>query len=94
MAQKFQRGDLVFVAKDLGLKHGHMEHFPSGVLAVVEGSYADLYADHPPSTRQYALYIKGRGQVSWYYEDQLTMVKRNIIARRGREAVLKALKAL
>lgn len=68
--QQFKKFDLVRVAKDLGLS---MSHFTSDCDAIVIGSYADQYDgdDH----ESYTLHLKGRGQSSWYYGHQLTLIE-------------------
>lgn len=68
--QKFQRGDWVRVVKDLGPS---MSHFTADCEAIVIGSYADQYggSDH----NSYTLHLKGRGQCSWYYGEQLTLIE-------------------
>lgn len=68
--QKFHKGDLVRVADDLG---SCMSHFPSSVDAIVIGSYCDQYGGS--DSGQYTIYIKGRGQISWYYEGQLSLIE-------------------
>jgi hypothetical protein len=49
-----------------------MAHFTSDVDAVVIGSYKDQYGGR--GDNQYTLYLKGEGQCSWYYEEQLTLI--------------------
>jgi len=68
--QKFHKGDWVRVAKDLG---PHMSHFTGDCEAIVIGSYADQFGgkDH----ENYTLHLKGRGQCSWYYGSQLTLIE-------------------
>lgn len=70
--ERFHRGDWVRVAKDLGPS---MRHFTADCDAIVIGSYADQYGgkDHD----SYTLHLEGRGQSSWYYGSQLTMIERN-----------------
>ncbi len=68
--QKFERGDVVRIAKDLGRT---MSHFPSDKIAVVMGSYKDQYGGN--NTRDYTLNVKGIGECSWYEEHQLTLVE-------------------
>lgn len=70
--QQFQVGDLVHVAKDLGPS---MSHFTADVDAIVIGSYADQYGG--TNTDSYTLHLKGRGQSSWYYGKQLTLIEKN-----------------
>ena len=72
MTQKFQKGDLVHVAKDLGQS---MSHFTNDIDAIVIGSYNDQYGGG--DTTSYTLHLKGSGQCSWYYEDQLELIERN-----------------
>lgn len=77
--QKFQRGDRVRIAKDLG---PDMAHFTSGVEATVVGSYRDEYPqfsdpdDEEDGTSSYTLRLPKEGEVSWYEEHQLTLIKR------------------
>ena len=68
--QKFHKGDLVHVAKDLGPS---MFHFEADCDAIVVGSYDDQYGRG--DTSSYTLYIKGSGTVSWYHENQLTLIE-------------------
>ncbi|MDE2105409.1 MAG: hypothetical protein KGL39_49740, partial [Patescibacteria group bacterium] len=68
--QKFHKGDHVRIAKDLGQS---MSHFQADCEAIVIGSYNDQYGGG--NTRDYTLHLKGGGQVSWYYENQLTMIE-------------------
>lgn len=68
--QKFQKGDWVRVAKDLG---PHMSHFTADCEAIVIGSYADQYGGS--DTKSYTLHLKGRGECSWYEEQQLTLIE-------------------
>jgi len=68
--QKFKKGDLVHVAKDLG---SCMSHFENDVDAVVIGSYKDKYGGS--NTKSYTLHLKGQGEVSWYEEHQLTLIE-------------------
>jgi hypothetical protein len=67
--QKFHKGDYVQVAKDLG---SCMSHFQADCEAIVIGSYAEQHGGS--NTSSYTIHIKDRGQVSWYEEDQLTMI--------------------
>jgi hypothetical protein len=72
--QKFKRGDHIKIADDLGKS---MAHFQSGVEGIVIGSYADKYGGK--TIDSYTIHIKGHGQVSWYYENQLTLIKKGRI---------------
>jgi hypothetical protein len=67
--QKFNKGDYVQVAKDLGPS---MAHFASDCEAIVIGSYADKYGGG--NTSSYTIHIKDRGEISWYYESQLELI--------------------
>lgn len=68
--QKFHRGDLVRIAKDLGPS---MSHFTADCDAIVVGSFADRFGgnDH----ESYTLHLNGRGESSWYQGSQLTMIE-------------------
>ena len=68
--QKFEKGDLVRVAKDLG---EHMSHFDSDCDAIVIGSYADRYGGS--DCKSYTLYLYGIGECSWYNGQQLTLIE-------------------
>lgn len=65
---KFFPGDLVHINKDLGPT---MSHFTNDSDAIVE-EISECQNDY-----QYGLYIKNEGYTSWYYESQLTLIKRN-----------------
>lgn len=74
MKQKYQHGDMVRVADDLG---DAMSHFESGVGAIILGSYQDLYGGSMEHHyKEYSIYIRGKGPVSWYKEDQLELIKK------------------
>jgi hypothetical protein len=73
MTQKFHRGDLVHVVKDLGSSMS--SHFTADVDAIVIGSYNDKYGGG--NTQDYTLHLKGSGQCSWYHESQLELLERN-----------------
>ena len=72
--QKFHKGDLVQIAKDLGPT---MDHFTSDCEAIVIGSYSDQFGGG--DTKNYTLHLKGMGKTSWYEEWQLTLIKKNQI---------------
>jgi len=69
--QKFQRGDVVHIAADLGPS---MWHFQSDQDAVVMGSYADRFGgdNHDSYT---LLFLDTGDEVSWYYDSQLTLLR-------------------
>lgn len=69
--QKFNKGDHVMVAKDLGQ---HMSHFTNDCEAIVIGSYSDQYGGS--DSESYTIHIKGCGRTSWYFGNQLTMIRR------------------
>lgn len=70
MTQKYEKGDHVMIAKDLG---ECMSHFTCDAEAIIIGSYADQYGGK--DTKSYTIHIKGHGQVSWYREHQLSLIK-------------------
>jgi hypothetical protein len=70
VSQKFQRGDYVRVAKDLGLS---MSHFRADCDAIVIGSYRDQYGGS--NNKSYTLYFEDSGQCSWYDEEQLSLIE-------------------
>ena len=75
MTQKFFLGDRVCIAKDLGAS---MSHFESDCEAIVMYSYAEQYDDNSSRKNldQFGLYIlPNRGESSWYYADQLTLLE-------------------
>ena len=76
--QKFHKFDHVMIAKDLG---STMSHFIADEEAIVIGSYKDKYGGN--DDKSYILHIKGHGEVSWYYEHQLVLIKS------GQESLLK-----
>ena len=74
MTQKFFKGDLVQVS-EMPL---HMDHFDGNCKAIVIATYTEQHGRSPRSDKQYTLFIlkRGeRGEVSWYDEDQLTLIE-------------------
>lgn len=71
--QLFHCGDHIKVADDLGPS---MSHFKSGVEAIVIGSFTDQCGGERDD-HSYTIHIKGHGRVSWYYENQLTLIEKN-----------------
>lgn len=67
--QKYNKGDHIMIAEDLG---SNMAHFTSGVEAIVIGTYAEQFGGNDIDS--YTLHIKGKGRSSWYRESQLTLV--------------------
>lgn len=70
MSQKFYVCDYVRIAKDLG---SSMSHFENDQDAVV----IDYCAGYKPGGWQddYGLYLRGKGEVWWYDESQLTLIE-------------------
>lgn len=69
--QKFQHGDLVRIAKDLG---AFMEHFECDQEAIVDYSYTGRYDGN--DAESYGLILcKDGNQVSWYHGHQLTFIR-------------------
>lgn len=68
--QKFKRGNLVHIAKDLGPA---MSHFENDKNAIILYSYADKYQGD--NTKSYAVMCPERGNTTaWYHEHQLTLI--------------------
>ena len=74
MTQKFFKGDLVQV----GEMPVYMSHFEGNCEAIVLYTYAEQYGRSGSNPdKEYSLFIfkRGeRGEVSWYHEDQLTLI--------------------
>lgn len=70
--QKFNNGDYVRVAKDLG---PCMAHFQNDCDAIIIGSYADQYGGK--NRDSFTIFIKGSGKISWYYGSQLALIESN-----------------
>ena len=68
--QLFPCGSRVRIADDLG---EFMSHFESGKNATVKYTYAHAFGGG--NVKSYCLDIDGVGQVSWYYEYQLTAIQ-------------------
>lgn len=71
MTQKFFKGDLVQV----GEMPVEMSHFKGNCKAVVLYTAAEAYDGGARADKQYCLHVPGDGEVSWYYEDQLTLIE-------------------
>ncbi len=74
--QLFHRGDVVKVADDLGPSMSHF--YGAGESAFVIGSYFDQFGgspDSPNGGHSYTLMFPTHGEVSWYYESQLTLLR-------------------
>jgi len=68
--QKFQIGDKVKVAKDLGPM---MSHFKSDFIGTVEYTYGQMFGGD--NFDSYSLIDENGNSVAWYEEHQLTLVK-------------------
>ncbi len=70
MIQKYKRGEVVYIAKELP---DHMSHFKSGVDAIIEYSYAEQCGGD--NTESYGVIFPETGSsAAWYMEDQLQLV--------------------
>jgi hypothetical protein len=69
--QKFRRGDVVHIAKDLG---SYMSHFDNDQDAVVMYSYAEKYGGSDVDS-WCLLFCETGGEVSWYHTHQLTFLR-------------------
>jgi hypothetical protein len=70
VAQRFFKGDVVRLAEQFP---PYMEHFEGqGKIAVVVGSYKDLY-QHGSET-EFCLNIEGIGEVSWFPDFLMTLI--------------------
>jgi len=72
MKQKYNKNDLIRVIKELPC---YMSHFECDCEAIVLGTYSELC--YGTDIESYSLYIKGRGDVSWYKENQLILIEVN-----------------
>lgn len=73
LRQKFGKFKFVRICDEMP---SCMSHFPSGLDAIVEGTYSQLYGGE--NIDSYSLYLIKDGVVvntgSWYCEDQLTLL--------------------
>lgn len=69
LGQKFQPGQRVRIADDLG---SSMAHFPSGKLATVRYTYAHAYGGC--DVKSYCVDVDNEGAVGWYYESQIEAI--------------------
>tara|TARA_R110002020_G_scaffold472646_1_gene701003 strand:- start:176 stop:739 length:564 start_codon:yes stop_codon:yes gene_type:complete len=69
MKQKFKRGNLVRIAKELG---STMKHFKNDKDAIIVGSYSDLWGGS--GNNKYAIMFEDGNTSSWYEESQLTLL--------------------
>ena len=70
--QKYVKYDLVHIVDELPET---MSHFESGKEAIIMGSYKDLYGGSSEQSPEYSIYIKERGEHSWYPENTLIFEK-------------------
>lgn len=101
--QKFSKGMFVWISNDERLFDGHdgrgsMLHFERNCLAVVEGSFVDLYGSGimgEPSEENYKEYslvlldanLNPFNSCAWYREEQLSLVSNN--TERGKQIINK-----
>ena len=68
--QKFKCGQRVKIADDLG---EYMDHFKSGIEAVVDHTYAHAFGGD--DVKRYSLMFDDGSSSAWYEEHQLTAVR-------------------
>ena len=77
--QKFQLGDLVRLTTTIPR---YMSHFQGwGELCIYAGSFKDKFGGPDEADVSCSLMFPAYGQVSWYYESQLTLVKRGFLGQ-------------
>lgn len=69
--QKFQRGNLVYISKDLGEMMGH---FKCDRNAIIRYSYCDKYSSST-TDHSYSVMFEDGSTSAWYEEDKLTFVE-------------------
>jgi len=69
--QKFKRGDVVHIAKDLGPS---MSHFPADKDAIVMGSYRDRFGGSNVDSYT-VMFCDTGGEWSWYHTHQLEFLR-------------------
>ena len=82
-AQRFKRGDVVHIVKDLGPS---MAHFENDRDAIIIGSYRDLYGGEDNINDWTVMFCDTGCEVSWYHTSQLTFL------RHGGEAEIEKVK--
>ena len=70
MPARFQPGDLVRIAKNLGIAARYLY---TDVEAIVEYSYAGKYGGLEDNS--YCLFVRGVGKSSWYDASHLTLIE-------------------
>lgn len=83
--QKFKRGDVVHIAKDLGPS---MAHFENDRDAIIMGSYRDQYGGDNNIDDWTVMFCDTGGECSWYHTSQLTFL------RHGGEVEIKKVKLM
>lgn len=71
MKQKFIRGDIVHIAKDLG---SSMDHFDNDKDAIIIGSYDDQFGGGDIDDYT-VMFCESGCECSWYREHQLTLIR-------------------
>lgn len=69
--QKFKRGDVVHIAKNLGPS---MWHFENDCDAIIMASYRDLYGGDDINNWK-VMFCDTGGECAWYYTNQLTFLR-------------------
>jgi hypothetical protein len=74
--QKYTRGMLVWIAKNLG---NSMAHFESGCFAIIHHSYSDMYGgnDADGNASYSVVFLDDGRSCSWYDENQLTLISKD-----------------
>lgn len=65
----YQMYDHVFIKKDLPRC---MRHFPAGREGIITGYDKDYHSEP-----QYQVYVKGIGDIAWYYHSNLILLGKN-----------------
>lgn len=77
--QRFQQGDLVRIREEIPWIRSGAEivayRYDSGKRAVIKGSYDDQYGGGATMRKTYTVIVEGSGPVSWYDEDDLTLIE-------------------
>jgi len=72
MKQRYNTGDHIMIAKNLG---EGMSHFTNDAEAIVKYTYSQKFGGD--NIDSYCLFIKDHGETSWYHEHQLTLIEEN-----------------
>lgn len=88
VGQKFPIGSFVMVGKNLG---GCMSHFPKDLPACIEYTYCHAFGTS--DVKSYSLLIRFSenkwSSVSWYYEDQLSLITDQQLIEQFKKEILK-----